>query len=69
LHDLDRVRNEPSPVTSTTPFDDLPQQLTVAEYIAVPRVSRATAYDHIKRNLIPSIRYGRIVRIPKTVLR
>jgi hypothetical protein len=55
-------------VTATTPYEDLPQQLTVDEYIAVTRTSRATAYDHVRRGLVPSIRYGRIVRIPKTVL-
>lgn len=56
------------PVTATTPYEDLPQQLTVDEYIAITRTSRATAYDHVRRGLVPSIRYGRLLRIPKTVL-
>jgi excisionase family DNA binding protein len=57
------------PVTATTPYEALPEQLTVEEYITFTRISRATAYDHVRRGILPSIRYGRLLRIPKSVLR
>ena len=56
-------------VTATTPYEDLPQQLRVDEWIAITRTSRATAYDHIRRGILPAIRYGRLVRIPKSALK
>ena len=55
-------------VSAATPYDQLPQQLTVPEYIAITRCCRATVYAHIREKKIPSIRYGKLLRIPKTAL-
>ncbi len=54
-------------VTSTTPFDQLPELLSVSEFQAVARLSRATAYD-VARQLPDVVRFGRTVRVPKSVL-
>lgn len=54
--------------TARTPFDELPDLLTPEEFRAVARIGRATCYDLLRRNEIPSVRYGRLIRIPKTAL-
>jgi excisionase family DNA binding protein len=56
------------PVTATTPYESLPEQLTVAEYIAYTRTSKWSAYDLIRRGELPAKRYGRVVRIPKSAV-
>jgi excisionase family DNA binding protein len=57
-----------TPISAATPYDQLPQQLTVEEFIAITRCSRATAYAHIREKKIPAIRYGKLIRIPKSAL-
>ena len=55
-------------VSPTTPYDDLPGLLSVEEFQILARVSRATAYD-LARRLPGVLRFGKTIRIPKTVLR
>ena len=57
---------ERPPVTPNTPYDELPEWLDVPDYMAYAGIkSRTTVYDHVRRALIPSRRFGRQVRIPK----
>jgi len=50
-------------------FDELPALITIEEFIAATRVSRAWAYDAARRGLIPGLlRFGRSIRIPKTAI-
>lgn len=56
------------PVTRTTPVDALPELLTPEEFRTVAGLGRATTYDLIRRGQIPSVRFGRVIRIPKSAL-
>ena len=55
---------------SQTPprFDDLPELVTVEEMAAYLRISRNSAYELIKGGVIRSVKYGRLIRIPKQAL-
>jgi excisionase family DNA binding protein len=57
----------PKPITVTpqTPLEDLPQFLTVEEWRTLMRIGRSTAYDLIRQGVLPAIRWGRVVRIPR----
>ncbi len=55
-------------VSRTTPVDALPELLTPEEFRRVTGLGRATTYDLIRRGLIPSVRFGRLIRIPKSAL-
>ncbi len=52
-------------VTPQTPFENLPQFLTVEKWRIFVRIGRSAAYDLIRRGIVPSVRFGRTVRIPK----
>jgi excisionase family DNA binding protein len=56
---------KPLVVTPQTPLEDLPQFLTVEELRAFLRIGRSSAYDLIRRGIMPAIRWGRTVRIPR----
>ena len=49
-------------------LDDLPELLTPEESANVLRVSRNSMYELLKTGTIPSLKYGRLIRIRKTVL-
>jgi excisionase family DNA binding protein len=49
-------------------LDDLPELLTPEEAMTVLRVSRNGMYELLKTGAVPSLRYGRLIRIRKTVL-
>lgn len=49
-------------------FDDLPEMVTVEEMAAYLRISRNVAYDLVKSGALRSIKYGRLIRIPKQAL-
>jgi excisionase family DNA binding protein len=51
-----------------TPYADLPELLTPEEFGARIRVSRNTTYELLRRGEIPHVRFGRLIRIPKTAL-
>ena len=55
-------------VTRTTPVDSLPELLTPEEFRTVAGLGRATTYELIRRGEIPSVRFGRVIRIPKSAL-
>ena len=55
-------------ITRTTSLDALPQFLSPEEFRTVVGIGRATCYDLLRRGVIPCIRYGRVIRIPKSAL-
>ena len=48
--------------------DELPLVLTVEEFARATRVGRGTAYEAVRTGQVRSIRLGRRVLIPRTVL-
>lgn len=55
-------------ITRTTPLDQLPEFLTPAEVKTFLGLSRATTYELLRRGELPSVRFGRLLRIPRTAL-
>ena len=53
----------------TIPYDELPEYLTPGELRAYLSLSRNGVYELLRRNEIPHVRFGRLIRIPKTALR
>jgi excisionase family DNA binding protein len=51
-----------------TSFDQLPDLLTPEEARQYLGVSRNTMYDLLRRNDIPHLRFGRLIRVPKSAL-
>jgi excisionase family DNA binding protein len=51
-----------------TPFDELPEYLSPDEFREYLALARSTCYDLLRRQQIPHVRYGRVIRIPKTAL-
>ncbi len=51
-----------------TSLDDLPVTLRIDEVAAVLKVSRNTAYALVRRGVLPSLRIGRCLRVPKQSL-
>lgn len=51
-----------------TPIVDLPEFLSPEEFRAYPGLSRSTVYDLLRRGEIPSRRFGKCIRIPKSAL-
>ena len=51
-----------------TQLDQLPELLRVPEAAAWADVSRGCIYEAIHRGQLPSIRLGRLVRIPRSAL-
>jgi excisionase family DNA binding protein len=49
-------------------LDDLPPFLTVGEAAAVLRLGRTACYDAIARGQLPSVRFGRKLRVPRGAL-
>jgi excisionase family DNA binding protein len=49
-------------------FEDLPEMVTVEEMGAFLRISRNAAYDLVKSGAIRSVKFGRLIRIPKQAL-
>jgi excisionase family DNA binding protein len=60
---------KPVMITPQTPLEDLPQFLTVEEWRTFMRIGRSSAYDLIRQGLVPAIRWGRTVRIPREAVR
>jgi excisionase family DNA binding protein len=58
-----------STVTRFTPYSELPEWLSVEEFMALWDCSRTAAYDLVRQQKIPSQRYGNLIRIPKTAVR
>jgi excisionase family DNA binding protein len=51
-----------------TPVADLPEFLSPEEFRAYLGLSRSTVYDLLRRRAIPSRRFGKCIRIPKSAL-
>ena len=51
-----------------TPYDALPEFLSPEEFRRYLALGRSTCYDMLRRNQIPHVRYGRVIRIPKAAL-
>jgi excisionase family DNA binding protein len=51
-----------------TRLEDLPDLLTPDECAAFLRISRNTMYSMLQKGTIPSLKYGRLFRIRKSVL-
>ncbi len=49
-------------------LEDLPDLLTVEEYALWARRGRNRAYEDVRLGVVPSVRLGRTVRIPKASL-
>jgi excisionase family DNA binding protein len=58
----------PNALTRDLRYDELPEMLTAVEYARCIRVSRNTMYELLRRGDVPHVRYGRLIRIPKTML-
>ena len=55
--------------TGTVPrFEDLPDLCTPAEARAFLRVSRNGIYHLIATKAVPSVKFGNLIRIPKSAL-
>jgi excisionase family DNA binding protein len=52
-----------------TRFADLPDFLSAEETRAYLRLGRSTLYDLLRRGELAHIRFGRVIRIPRTALR
>jgi excisionase family DNA binding protein len=49
-------------------YDDLPEMCTPEEVSAYLRIGRNSTYELLKSGAIPSIKYGRLIRIRKSAL-
>jgi excisionase family DNA binding protein len=52
-----------------TPDDDLPELLTAPEFAAAGGFTVGTAYSLVRQGVVPTVRLGRLVRIPKSALK
>ena len=64
-HAVDRGHGQ---ILRTTPVDALPELLTPEEFRTAAGLGRATTYELIRSGQIPSVRFGRAIRIPKSAL-
>ena len=55
-------------ISRTTPFGELPEYLTPDEVRQYLGIGRGTCYDLLRRGDIPSVRFGRLIRVPKIAL-
>lgn len=56
----------PEPITRHTRFEDLPDLLSVEEVRAYLGLGRSTMYELIRRKELDHIRFGRVIRVPRT---
>jgi len=55
--------------TQIAAIAQLPELLTVAEFMRATRLGRTTAYALVRDGSLPVVRFGRTVRIPRDVLK
>jgi excisionase family DNA binding protein len=58
----------PEPVTRWTRFEDLPDFLSVEETRSYLNLGRSTMYDLLRRQELPSVKFGRVIRISRAAL-
>jgi excisionase family DNA binding protein len=49
-------------------LDDTPAFLKVEEAAALLRISRSSAYEAVQRGELPTVRFGRRLRVPRHAL-
>jgi excisionase family DNA binding protein len=67
-----RLHLEPerdAPITRHTPLADLPEFLRCEEAAAFLGVSKGIVYELARRGELPSVRFGRLLRIKREGLR
>ena len=60
--------NHPFQISRHTPFEDLPEFLTVDELSIYLGISRGLCYDLLRRGDLSSVKFGRLIRVPKAAL-
>jgi excisionase family DNA binding protein len=55
-------------VSRWTPYHDLPEWLTPEELQAYLNVSRNTSYELLRSGAVPSQKFGRLIRVPRSAL-
>jgi excisionase family DNA binding protein len=55
-------------VTRHTRVEDLPELLTIDEFAAWSGLGRGKAYDLVRRDELPVVRFGRLIRVPRSAL-
>lgn len=55
-------------VTRHTPFEQLPEFLSIEELAAYLDIGRTLSYELVRRGEVANVRFGRIIRIPKSAL-
>jgi excisionase family DNA binding protein len=48
--------------------EDLPAIMTVEECAQFLRIGRSACYESVRRGTIPSVRIGRLIRVPREAL-
>jgi excisionase family DNA binding protein len=49
-------------------YEDLPELITVEEFATFLRISRNGAYELCRTNAVPTLHFGRLIRIKKSAL-
>jgi excisionase family DNA binding protein len=57
--------NQELRISRRTPFDALPELLTPEECRVYLGTGRGTCFDLLRRGEIPSVRFGKLIRVPK----
>ncbi len=55
-------------ITRNTKLEDLPEFLTVEELCAFLAIGKTCGYEMVRRGEIETRRFGRLIRIPRSVL-
>jgi excisionase family DNA binding protein len=55
-------------ITRYTPVTELPEYLTFKEFVNYLAIGRSLGYELVRTGKVESVRFGRLVRIPKSVL-
>ena len=55
-------------ITRRTKHDDLPAFLTPQELCAYMHVGKTTLYEILRRGELPHVKFGKLIRIPKSAL-
>lgn len=55
-------------MTPETPYAQLPEFLSPEEFASYLRLGRNTVYELIRQEALAHLRFGRLIRIPKTAL-
>lgn len=57
-----------APITRLTPLSDLPELLSVLEAATWLHIGLGLTYELVRRGDLPSVRLGRLVRVPRAGL-